>query len=196
MNCLRKIKTQSGFTLAETLLAVLILLLVSGIVVTGLPVVRNVYEKVVLGANAQVMLSTAITALKSELGTAWDVECAKDHSITYYSAKTGNRSQISIKDSKTGMPMPIRLMEYNLITDDVNYELVADPSSKLCVICSGLDVDVDKSIVIFGGIQVCKLNTSGALGSVLAKLEDSLKIHVVSGKMKPISVPDAGGEGS
>ena len=194
MHGLRKIKTQSGFTLAETLLAVLILLLVSGIVATGIPVAQNVYEKVILGANAQVMLSTAITALKSELGTAWDMECEKDHSITYYSAKTGNRSQIKIEEG--GTAIPIQLTEYYSTTNKVAYALVADPSSKMCVICSRLDVDVDNSIVIFNGIQVCKLDNSGKPGSLLAKLEGSLKIQAVSGKLKRKSVPDAGGEES
>ena len=37
-----KLKSRSGFTLAETLLAILILLLVSSIVAQGIPVARNV----------------------------------------------------------------------------------------------------------------------------------------------------------
>ena len=58
MKRLNKLKRKSGFTLAETLLAVLILLPVSGIVETGIHVARNIYQKVVIGANAQALLST------------------------------------------------------------------------------------------------------------------------------------------
>jgi len=49
-----KMKSQAGFSLAETLVAILILLLVSVIVANGVPVAQNAYEKVVVGANAKV----------------------------------------------------------------------------------------------------------------------------------------------
>ena len=62
MTIKKKLKGKSGFTLAETLLAVLILLLVSTIVANGIPVARNVYNNVIIGANAQMLLSTAVTA--------------------------------------------------------------------------------------------------------------------------------------
>lgn len=62
-----------GFTLAETLLALLILMMVSTIVATGIPVAKNAYEKVVLASNAEVLLSTTLSALRNELGTAGDI---------------------------------------------------------------------------------------------------------------------------
>ena len=102
MKLLHKIKGRSGFTLAETLLAVLILLLVSGIVASGIPVAKNVYDKTIVAANAQVLLSTTVTALKDELGTAWDVnveEYEGKKAITYFSADTGAKSRIYIKDN-------------------------------------------------------------------------------------------------
>ena len=57
----KKLHSSKAFTLAETLLAVLILLMVSTIVATGIPVARNAYEKVVLASNAEVLLSTTIS---------------------------------------------------------------------------------------------------------------------------------------
>lgn len=68
--CKKLVESNRGFTLAETLLAVLILLLVSTIVATGIPAARNAYEKVVLASNAEVLLSTSISSLRNELGTA------------------------------------------------------------------------------------------------------------------------------
>lgn len=66
----RKLKSALGFSLAETFLAVLILLMVSTIVASGIPVAADVYKKVVEAANAQLLLSTTMTVLRDELGTA------------------------------------------------------------------------------------------------------------------------------
>ena len=95
----RKLRSRKGFTLAETLLAVLILLLVSMIVANGVPVARNVYQKVMLSANAQDLLATAVSALRDELGTGWGVEKpvgGDGTTIVYYSADTGARSKIYV----------------------------------------------------------------------------------------------------
>ena len=113
-----KLKSRSGFTLAETLLAILILLLVSSIVAQGIPVARNVYNRVVLGANAQVLLSTTVTALRDELGTAWDVTAGTgtdNKSLTYFSADIGSRSKLWV-DTATNT---IQIQEY-VTTEGLN----------------------------------------------------------------------------
>lgn len=121
MKAREKLRSQKGFTLAETLLAVLILLLVSVIVATGMPAAKNAYEKVVVASNAQALLSTAATSLRNELGTAWNVliddDAAKTKagnpgsSVTYNSANTGGLSQIAM-DKDTG----ITLQEYKQVS--------------------------------------------------------------------------------
>lgn len=121
MRAKEKLRSQNGFTLAETLLAVLILLLVSVIVATGMPAAKNAYEKVVVASNAQALLSTAATSLRNELGTAWNVIIDDDtaktiagtagSSITYYSANTGGLSKID-QDADTG----ITLQEYKQVS--------------------------------------------------------------------------------
>ncbi len=60
--------------MAEMLLTMLILLLASIIMATGIPAAKNAYEKVVLASNAEVLLSTTVSALRNELGTARDVK--------------------------------------------------------------------------------------------------------------------------
>ena len=92
----QKLKRKAGFTLAETLMTVLILLMVSTIVATGIPAARNAYEKVVLSANAQLLMSTTTAALRDELGTAWDIS-TKDNAATYFSADTGAKSMLQVK---------------------------------------------------------------------------------------------------
>ena len=99
MKGMKKLKCRAGFTLAETLLAVTILLLVSSIVVAGIPAAKNAYEKVVLASDAEMMLSTAASTLRDELGTAWGVKVVNDVVVTYYSADTGMRSELSLSGS-------------------------------------------------------------------------------------------------
>lgn len=99
----KKRNSRAGFTLAETLMAVLIMLLVSGIVAAGIPAAKNAYEKVVLASNAEVMLTTAESALRDELGTAWNVQpVSNSDSITYFSADTGMRSKLEMVGDSDG----------------------------------------------------------------------------------------------
>ena len=121
MKAKEKLRSQRGFTLAETLLAVLILLLVSVIVATGMPAAKNAYAKVVVASNAQALLSTAATSLRNELGTAWNVIIDDNTgktkagtagtSVTYNSANTGGLSKIAI-DANIG----ITLQEYKQVS--------------------------------------------------------------------------------
>lgn len=63
-------KNRGGFTLAETLIAVLILLMVTGIVAAGIPAASEALTKAVDASHGQVLLSTTMTALRDELATA------------------------------------------------------------------------------------------------------------------------------
>lgn len=135
MRIRRKIRSQSGLTLAETLVATIILLLVSTIVVQGIPVAKNAYEKVVVAANAKVMLTTAITALRNELSTAQRIELtsADDKSITYYSADRGATSKIYLSDG-TDINYPagtVMLQEYqdygDANADDTGFFEILNP---------------------------------------------------------------------
>ena len=161
-----KLRARGGFTLAETLLAVLIMLLVSVIVATGMPAVTNAYNKVVLGANAKVMLSTAITALHDEIGTAWQVENVTGDTtkITYFNASTGAKSELSLDAADHNA---IQIKDYvslssDLIHDDTKYKpgeayhLLADTSSGMYVTYTSIAYDDSTGIVTIGGLKVCK----------------------------------------
>lgn len=90
----KKRRRQKGFTLAELLITILILLMATAIVASGIPVAQRAYYKVVDAGNAQDLLSTAMSVLRDELTTASDVE-ASGSVITYTSGKDGFRYQIS-----------------------------------------------------------------------------------------------------
>ena len=108
----RKIKRwREGFTLAETLAAVLIMLMVSAVVAAGIPAARTAYENVVLASNAEVLLSTTISALRNELGTAKDISLASsggedgNTEIRYYHRDHGAVSKISLAGDSEEVPV-------------------------------------------------------------------------------------------
>lgn len=178
MKARQKLNSRSGFTLAETLLAVLILLLVSSIVVAGIPAAQKAYVNVVIGANAQGLLATTVSALREEIGTAWNVTC-EGNTLTYYSAGTGALTTLECKDDG------IYIQEYTSVTG-LNTEAkksVGEPrllvsaeaaTRDLAVSYEGVGFDKeDKGVIVFSGISVKHGNAE------LATL-DSLKIRVFS----------------
>lgn len=92
-------KSKSGFTLAETLIAILILLMVSAIVAGAIPAASTVYTKTVDAANAQILLSTTITVLRDQLGTATDPQGQDGNIITFKSGESGNWCMIWLNDA-------------------------------------------------------------------------------------------------
>lgn len=89
---LNTIKQNKGFSLAELLMVLMIILLTSSVVAAGIPVALRAYHKVVNTANAQVALSTVVTNIRTELGTSRDVTI-EEKSINYINDR-GNRSKI------------------------------------------------------------------------------------------------------
>lgn len=94
----KKLASSQGFTLAETLICVLILLMVTGIVAAAIPTASNVFMSAVDTANAQILESTAITVLRDELSTAKEIQppikSTGEVTLIYRSAETGRWSQI------------------------------------------------------------------------------------------------------
>ena len=120
---LKKLNRETGFTLPEMLIAVVILVLITSGV---LPAAVTAYKNAVDAANAQVLLSTTVSALRNELSMSWDVTDKEEASlndedstklevksgtvITFSSAGTGNKSQIFVDTN--GTTERIMLLEY------------------------------------------------------------------------------------
>lgn len=194
MRISKKLKSHKGFTLAETLLAVLILLLVSVIVANGIPAASKAYEKTVLAANAQSLMSTTVAALRDELGTAWKVSVAGNE-VTYYSADTGNRSVL-----KKGSNDAIIITEYistdglNTQTTSVGNERELTPSATLTqdltitydTVTYTYDVTNDYGIVVFSDLQV---TPKGKTEPIIAQM-GSLTIRIAAAaKPTPTTAP-------
>ena len=180
-----KLKSRLGFSLAETLLAVLILLMVSTIVATGIPAARNAYEKVVLASNAEVLLSTTITTLRYELGTAQDVKKPANKTgeilnsvITYYNPTRGASSKLYVADGGEN-DKKIMFQRYysedGLSMDYAATPLVSPKTSTQDLYVTYGSVSYNNGIVTFSGLQVNR--ASGAVG--LAS-RDALSIRVIS----------------
>ena len=107
MNTNRNNRNAAGFSVAEMLVAVLLILIVSAVVAAGMPMARQAYEKAVDAANAQTLLSTTVTTLRSELGEASDITTtsttvdgvAGKELESFRSARTGARTELSNPDS-------------------------------------------------------------------------------------------------
>ncbi len=81
------------------LIAILILLMVSSVVAAGIPVAAKAYQKVVDASNAEALLSTTMTILRSDLSAAdCDSISTSDSSgasISYTNVNTGVSYTIS-----------------------------------------------------------------------------------------------------
>ena len=180
MGARQKLKSRAGFTLAETLLAVMILLLVSVIVARGVPVAKNVYEKVTLGANAQVLLSTTVAALRDELGIAGNVK-VEGTTITYYSADTGATSRIYLE----GGPSSIMLQEYVGADDMVPANAQAAQARRLVSASAATGdltvgyaaVSMSGGVITFSNLEVRRSSGGGALASL-----ETLNIRNISAR--------------
>lgn len=100
MNRNRRKRRKSGFSLSETLIAILILLMVSAIVAGAIPTASNVYIKTVDAANAQILLSTTITKLRDEFSTAKKVVSYSASSIEFYN-EHGARKIVVVAKANT-----------------------------------------------------------------------------------------------
>jgi hypothetical protein len=85
-------------------MTVLILLMVSGVVAGGIPAAVTAYGKAVDAANAQVLLSTTVNALRAELCTAKDIhtdETNPEKALIYISPFTGSKTKLYLGTSET-----------------------------------------------------------------------------------------------
>ena len=197
---LKRPNNSAGFTLAETLIAVVILVLISA---AALPAAMNAYRNAVDAANAQVLLSTTVNALRDELSTAWNVS-VDGSTIAYQSANTGDKSVISMGDNcimlqeysrETGEGTPGWWDGDNAKTSTSARPLVSNAmrrttrNSKNLMAVTYSSASFDGTYVTIKGLQVARD------GSVLAKMPKAEDSNDTILLIRVMSTESAGGTG-
>ncbi len=185
-NLLQKLKDgKAGFSLAETLIAILILLMVSAIVAGAIPTASNVYAKTVDTANAQLLLSTTLTILRDELSTAADISKGDDgKTITYRSADNGY-CKIEIVDTGDEPGIWITYLLYDKSVDNtktprplVSSKASTSSEKTKMMVTYEIDSITDKSVKL-KNIQVLRNGTAVPIASRKAfTIQRVANIHV------------------
>ncbi|MBE6994620.1 MAG: type II secretion system protein [Ruminococcaceae bacterium] len=148
---MKRLNSRTGFTLAEVLITVLILLMITAVVAGGMPVAANAYYKVVDAANAQVLLSTAMTELRDQLGLASGA-AVESGALTY--AGPGGDSRIWLGGDGT------ILLRQTIAAADRPLVSVKAQTKNLTVTYTS--VTVDGTLVTFEDLRVEKKGRSVA----------------------------------
>lgn len=177
-------RLSAGFTLAEVLIALLIILMVTAIVVAGIPAAANALEKSVSASNAQVLLTTTVTKLRSELGSAREVFAVGNGSAEdriCYIDENGVPSRISSgKKEDDGTFTGIKLTRYkgtDIGSDSdklSEMDLLSDKASNENLFVDFRFAGYANGIVTLKDVRVHKKNQAG---DVIASLE-TLNIRV------------------
>lgn len=171
----RKLHTGAGFTLAEMLLTILILLMVSAIMVRGIPVAREAYEKVVLASNAEVLLSTTISTLRNELGTAQEIKTPDTATVSYYSPTRGAISRIFVAEEGQAIQFQRYYDRDGLSAAYDPVPLVSPETATQGLYVTFASVSYADGIVTFTGLSVDRTGGSRGLAS-----RDALSVRVIA----------------
>jgi type II secretory pathway pseudopilin PulG len=190
-------RNRGGFTLAETLIAVLILTMVAGIVAGGIPAARNALDKAVDTSHSQLLLSTTMTSLRNELAMARSITCASepDDDDESVAEDPAARKIISYVDS-SGAVCTLQSEDDGIyvakeaspdISSDVYHPripqrlLVSEQAATKNLYAAFTSASYNNGIVKIEGLKVCKKQGDSEL--VLSDLGDvAFEIEVIGRK--------------
>ena len=173
----QKLNKTKAFTIAETLVAIIILLMVSSIVAAGMPAAISAYKKVEIASDAELLMSTTISTLRNELGVSSNVEVDPGKTeITYYNGSGKMTSRISNSDNKIMLKRSAG-SEMSYESDDSETRLISDQLSTN----SDLDityesVEINDDLVTFKKLKVYR---SGNVSNVMTS-RDTVMIRIIS----------------
>lgn len=197
---IKKLKSNIGFTLSETLITVLILVMVAGVVAEGVPAAVRAFGKAVEAANTQMALSTTVNALRSELATAWSVDC-KSNEIFYISSKTGAKTKIYRDSSDNNI---IKVQDFLNYESETEHAPDAEPHALVSESAVTKDLLVtfgsvawdqnsegkeDKSVLVFSDLKVIKNDETADENAAELANVDKLYIRVLT---KDLAIPFVG----
>lgn len=167
-----------GFTLAETLLATILLLIASALLVTGIPVAFNAYKKVTLTADANVLISTAMTELRDKLAFSENVSVDENKKIINFSGNNGREYVLRFDAVKNGLYLQ-DLTENDYNPEDSNvyindsHLLVSDETAAKDLCVDYTSVEKHGDVLIFSNLGVYrKSDTNHAVAKPLVLIEE------------------------
>lgn len=151
----RKLNSKAGFTLAETMIAVLILLMVSAIMAGGIPVAKNAYERVVRESNGELLMSTTISTLRNELGMADNVEIKDGNKTVVYDNETvGATSSIWVNGSGVIMYQRYADTDMSVASDAVPLISTQVTTKDLKVTFDSISYDETNGVITISNLSV------------------------------------------
>lgn len=166
----RKLKSECGFTLAELLITILILLMVSSVVAAGVPAAANAYRKVMDAANAQMLLSTTVTSLRRELAFAQSVPVkgtAVENAFQYTNGENGHTT--SLTKESTGIAKT-----WTDITGSSPQLLVSEVAATKGMVSSFGNISYSDGFFVISNLQIKKPGYNAPLASI-----EELRIRAV-----------------
>ena len=170
-------RARRGFTLAEALVTILILLLATAIVAAGLPAAVRAYHDVVDAANAEVLLSTTMTALREELGSTEGFALGDGNALNYYKSSSLQGRRAQLISGSTGILISL---------GDGSRELVSGAAAtrRLHAEFTGITYDTANQTFVISDLQVKR----NAGGTVLAEAPANYLIR----PMNPFMIGNTG----
>lgn len=155
---LGRLRENRGATLTELLMAVVVIVILSGILITGTGLAVKSYTDVTAGANAEVLLSTTVNTLRTQLLGASGLSVSEDgKTISYRKNALGMDGSIrsgTEEDAEDGAPETIYITEYGrerpLISDAASTEI-------LRVEFDSASYDGDAGLLTFNGLRVIRI---------------------------------------
>ena len=182
-------RARQGFTLSETMLAMLILAFVGMIATTGLMTGLNTYYDIVEKSNAELLLSTTISELRDELDRTEEISLTGTALTAYRSSTSGWRVLRSVSLIAEGDPMDkkgIWVREYKgypsadaLSAAHAPQLLVTEATATkgLYARFSSITYDETKGEFTISGLQVRRISDEKVLAEVSSGDEKEYKIR-------------------
>ena len=149
---MRKILNNKAFSLAEVMLAVLLLTIVTAITAASIPTALRIYHQVVDAANAQTLLSTTATCLREELSTATSINITDDTHI-YYTSEDGDLCYISMDTNNDSLSYDGIYLNY-IGSSNFSRLLVSNEAASRKLHVEYTKVEYKDGIVTFSNLKV------------------------------------------
>ncbi|MBP3876730.1 MAG: hypothetical protein J6E44_02080 [Lachnospiraceae bacterium] len=123
-----KLKSTSAFSLSETLMAVLLLTIVFTAVSGGVVVMQRNYSTIVVRAEQQTTLATAVAVVSADLESATKVKCNNNNIAQCFYCNRRNMYMTYVQGSNGSAPSEVsaNLPAYDTVTGSISVKPMKD----------------------------------------------------------------------